>query len=115
MKKLKQVKKTKKVDEVKKEVNKDVKEMLEGYNFKQNDIPVEQQKKYPGYVSTFTVKVKSGDSEQVHLLICSVFEDAYRFSVMDEVGIIRLVSFRNDTPADVLEKYIRQVATVLEI
>lgn len=109
------MKKLKKVEEVKKEVNKDVREMLEGHNFKQNDIPVEQQKKYPGYVATFTVKIKSDGSEQSHILICSVFEDAYRFSVMDEVGIIRLVSFRDDTPASVLEKYIRQVATVLEI
>lgn len=98
----------------KREVNKEVVEMLLGHNFKENDVE-DMKEKYPDHIHTYTVRVKSEGSEQSHLLICSAFTDAYRFAVMDDVGVIKLVSFKIDTPAEVLEKYIKRVADVLAI
>lgn len=34
---------------------------------------------------------------------------------MDDVGIIKLVSFKETTPTDVLERYIRRAADFLSI
>lgn len=109
-------KKTKKVETKVVEVKrKDVQEMLEGHSFVRNDIPEEKQKEYKGYQATYAVKVRSDGSEQVHLLICSIFDDGFRFAVMDDVGIIKLVSFKETTPTDVLERYIKRAADFLSI
>lgn len=105
-------KKTKKAEEKVVErivARQDVVSMLEGHNFKRNDLPEEKIKLYEGYQATYDVKIIN-DTEQSHILICSIFDDAFRFAVMDEVGIIKLVSFQNDTPTDVLEKYIGKCA-----
>lgn len=95
----------------KREVNKEVREMLERHNFRQQDLPEDRFKDFPQHIATFLVKVKSDGSEQDHILICSVFDDAYRFAVMDDSGIIKLLSFKAETPVAILSRYIEKAAT----
>lgn len=104
----KQAKKTK-------EVKKEVREMLERHNFRQQELPKDRFKEFPQHIATFLVKVKSDGSEQNHILICSVFDDDYRFAVMDDSGIIKLISFKAETPAEILSRYIEKAATFFAI
>ena len=98
-----------------KKLGKEYVEMLTSFNFKRDDIPEEKQKKYEGYIATYAVRVTAEGSGQSHVLICSIFNEGFKFAVMDDVGIIKLVSFRFETPVEVLAKYIVKAATFLQL
>ena len=106
-------KKVKKV--VKSAVNEDVVKMLVGTGFKETPLPKSMQDKYKGHKATYAVKVTVEGGTQAHIIILSIFEDAYRFAIMDDCGIIKMCSFKPDTPADVLDRYIGRLADVLRI
>jgi len=111
MKKIKEVKKKTEV----KPVNQEVVEMLESRGFKDTEIRDARTAEFKGYQATYAVKVTSEGGDQTHLILLSVFEDAYRFAIMDDVGIIKMCSFKPETPARVLGKYIDRLAEVLKI
>lgn len=111
MKKIKEVKKKTEV----KPVNQEVVEMLESRGFKDTEIRDARTAEFKGYQATYAVKVTSEGGDQTHLILLSVFEDAYRFAIMDDVGIIKMCSFKPETPARVLGKYCDRLAEVLKI
>lgn len=111
MKKIKEVKKQTEV----KPVNQEVVEMLESRGFKDTEIRDARTAEFKGYQATYAVKVTSEGGDQTHLILLSVFEDAYRFAIMDDVGIIKMCSFKPETPARVLGKYCDRLAEVLKI
>lgn len=98
----------------KKEIRKDVEELLLRFNFTRNDLPEERQKEYKGYIATYTVKIQSSGSEKEYILICSFF-DGIRFAVMDKDHIMALVSFKAETPIHVLEPYITKCANFFSL
>lgn len=93
----------------------EVKKMFEDFGFKIEKVPEEIEKKYKGHKETWVVKITSEGSKNFHLLICSVFEDGYKFAVMDKVGITQLISLKPDTPVDILKAYINKAAEFFSI
>lgn len=93
----------------------EVKKMFEGFGFKIEKVPEEIEKKYEGHKATWVVRITSEGSSNFHLLICSVFEDGYKFAVMDKLGIIQLISLKPDTPVDILKAYIDKAAEFFSI
>lgn len=90
------------------ELKKEVKEMLESYGFKVADLPKSDLTNYKTHIATYVVRIKPEGRE--YFLNCSVFQDGYHFSIMDNCGIIKLISLKEDTPTYVLSKYIEKTA-----
>lgn len=98
-----------------KEVREDLKETLLGFGFKREDMPSEQAKKFEGYIATYVVRIKAEDADRTYILLCSVFDDGIQFTAMDKHGIIRLCSWKSDTPINVLSEYILKAAKFFRI
>ena len=82
--------------------------MLESFGFKDADLPNSDLTNYKTHIATYTVKISKGS--RWYLLNCSIFQDGYHFSIMDDCGIIKLISLNEDTPTFVLSKYIERTA-----
>lgn len=93
----------------------EVKKMFEGFGFKIEEVPEELAKKYEGHEATWVVKITSEGSQNFHLLLCSVFNDGYKFAIMDKVGIIQLITLKPETPVEVLKTYIEKAALFFSI
>lgn len=83
-----------------------VKELKER-GFKINeDLDKSMKKTYKKLINNYAVKITALDENRVYLLTVSIFEDGYRFSIMDKGGVIRLVSLKDTTPLEVITEYI---------
>lgn len=101
--------------EVESSVNKDVLKMLKETGFTETTLPKSMQEKYKGHKATYAVKVTAKDGKQTHLMVIAIFDDSYSFAILDDCGIIKMCSFKPDTPANVLYRYISALAYVLKI
>jgi len=90
------------------EIKKEVKEMLENFGFKTAELKSDLTD-YKTHIATYVVRIKA-NADREYYLNFSVFQDGYYFSIMDKIGIIKLISFKENTPTYVLSKYIERTA-----
>lgn len=81
-------------------------EKLEEMNFKNVDTSdVKGTPKGTKYV--YAAKIENLVGED-YFLALHKFKDCYQFTISDNVGIIKLSSFKLDTPIDILVEYIKR-------
>ena len=95
------------------EIKKEVKEMFEDFGFKVAELKSDLTD-YKTHIATYAVKIVSSSNNN-YLLNCSVFQDGYYFSIMDNCGIIKLITLKEDTPTYVLSNYIEKVADFFKL